>query len=175
VSDTGEPTPSFDRIRGLIESHKPPLACRVVETRDGEVVRSASVIFDGINGWYVDDGERVELRAGEDRATFVEDGIVERIGPGMVVSSANWVKSAIDGRRFAHLDRASGAVVGREDVDGRACWVVDVEGLRAREDVVFRLHVDQGTGVIVRMARDDTGEVLRVEDLVLGTVRRPQG
>jgi hypothetical protein len=167
-------TPSFDRIRGLIESHKPPLACRVVELADGEVRRSASVIFDGINGWYIDDGSRIELRAAEDRATFVENGAVERVGPGMVVSSGNWVKAAIDGRRIANLDGSSGSVVGRETIDERPCWIVDVEGLKARDDAVLRLRVDEETGVIVRMAREDRGEVLRVEDLVLGTVELPR-
>jgi hypothetical protein len=166
-------TPSFDRIRGLIESHKPPVACRAIETRGDEVVRSAFVVFDGINGWYVDDGERIELRAAEDRVTFVENGAVERIGPGMVASSANWVKSAIDGRRIAYLDRASGVVAGRADVAGRPCWVVDVDGLKRGVDASFRLHVDEETGIILRMARDDVGEVLRIVDLVLGTSRGP--
>ncbi|MGZ4108480.1 MAG: hypothetical protein ACXVP7_02215 [Actinomycetota bacterium] len=167
-------TPSFDRIRGLIESHKPPLACRVIETRGDEVVRSASVVFDGINGWYIDDGERIELRAAEDRVTFVENGAVERIGPGMVASSANWVKSAIDGRRIAYLDQASRVVAGREEVGGRSCWVVvDVEGLKRGGDGPFRLHVDEETGIILRMSRDDVGEVLRIEDLVLGTAQGP--
>jgi hypothetical protein len=168
-------TPSFERVRGLIESHKPPLSCRVVETRENEIVRSAIVIFDGINGWYIDDGERVELRASEDRVTFVEHGAVERIGPGMVASSGNWVKSVIDGRRIAYLDRATGEVVGREEVGGRSCWVVDVEGLKRDADIVFRLHVDEETGIVVRMAREDLGEVLRVEDLVLGSSQAAGG
>ncbi len=167
-------TPSFDRIRGLIESHKPPLTCRVIETRGDEVVRSASVVFDGINGWYIDDGERIELRAAEDRVTFVENGVVERIGPGMVASSANWVKSAIDGRRIAYLDQASGVVAGREAIGGRSCWVViDVQGLKRGVEAPFRLHVDEETGIILQIARDDVGEVLRIEDLVLGAAQGP--
>jgi hypothetical protein len=130
-------------------------------------------VFDGINAWLVDDGERLELRAAEDRVVFVEDGTVERIGPGMVVSSAAWVKSALDGRRIANLEKAVGEVIGREDVDGRPCWVASVDGLRTNEDARFRLHVDVETGVILREAREDAGEVLRVEDLVFGAVRRP--
>ncbi|MGZ4126288.1 MAG: hypothetical protein ACXVQU_12130, partial [Actinomycetota bacterium] len=113
-------------------------------------------------------------RAAEDRVTFVENGAVERIGPGMVASSANWVKSAIDGRRIAYLDQASGVVAGREEVGGRSCWVVvDVEGLKRGGDGPFRLHVDEETGIILRMSRDDVGEVLRIEDLVLGTAQGP--
>jgi hypothetical protein len=166
--------PSFDRVRGLIESHKPPLACRVIETRGEDVVRSAFVVFDGINGWYIDDGGRIELRAAEDRVTFVENGAVERIGPGVLASSANWVKTAIDGRRIAYLDRASGVVAGRVDVAGRSCWVVDVEGLKGDVDAPFRLHVDEETGIILRMTRNDIGEVLRIEDLVLGTALAPE-
>jgi hypothetical protein len=167
--------PSFDRIRGLIESHKPPLTCRVSELRDGEVARSARVIFDGINAWFIDDGARIELRAAEDRATFVENGAVERVGPGMIVSAGNWVKAAVDGRRMANLDEATGTVVGRETVGDRSCWVTEVEGLRSRDDAVFRLWVDAETGVILRMSRPDAGEVLRVDDLVYGTVELPNG
>jgi hypothetical protein len=147
----------------------------VVEIRDGRVAREARVIFDGINAWFVDDGERLELRAAEDRVVFVEAGTVERIGPGMVVSSAGWVKSALDGRRIANLEAATGEVLGRDDVDGRPCWVASVAGLRTNDDARFRLHVDAETGVILREAREDVGEVLRVEDLVLGDVRRPGG
>ena len=131
------------------------------------------MVFDGINAWLVDDGERLELRAAEDRVVFVEGGTVERVGPGMVVSSAAWVKSALDGRRIANLETSTGDVLGREHVDGRACWLVVIDGLRSNEDTRFRLHVDAETGVIVRMAREDAGEVLRVEDLVVGEVRRP--
>jgi hypothetical protein len=172
VTDAGA-APSFDRIRGLIESPKPPLACRVVESRDGRVVRSAAVIFDGINAWYIEEEARTELRAAEDRVVFVEGGSVVRVGPGMVVSSSNWIKSAIDGRRIAYLDRATGSVLGPDVVDDRMCWVIDAEGLKSREDTVFRLHVDRETGVILRMAREDAGEVLRIEDLVLGSVQLP--
>ncbi len=165
--------PSFDLIRGLIEAQKPPLTARVTEIRDDTALRSALVIFDGINGWYIDDGERIEFRAVEDRVLFVEAGSVDRYGPGMVASSGNWVKSVIDGRRIAYLDRAEGTVLGRDEVDGRPCWVVEASGLKRDDDIVFTLRVDEQTGVILRMARGDLGEVMRVEELRVGSVHLP--
>jgi len=162
--------PTFEEVKRLIASKKPPLAARVVERREGNPVREASVVFDGINAWFVDDGSKIELRAAEDRVVFVEEGSVERVGPGMVASSNNWVKSAIDGRRLAYLERSQGEVLGRDDVFERSCWLVRAEGLRADEDAVFLLHVDTETGVILREAREDTDVVLDVEELMLGTV-----
>ena len=162
-------TPTFEEVKRLIADKKPPLAARVVERRDGESVREASVVFDGINAWFIDDGSRIELRAAEDRVVFVEEGSVERVGPGMVASSNNWVKMPIDGRRTAYLDRSTGEVLGPDELFDRPCWLVRAEGLRADEDAVFLLHVDTETGVILRMAREDVEHVLDVEELMLGT------
>jgi hypothetical protein len=164
-----EALPSFEEIRALIASRKPPLAARVVERTDGGVTREASVVFDGINAWFIDDGARIELRAAEDRVVFVEEGRLERIGPGMVASSNNWVKAAIDGRRLAYLDRAVGEVLGPDELSGRACWLVRAERLRADEGVVALLHVDRDTGIVMRTAREDTDVTLDVEELMLGT------
>ena len=164
-----ESVPTFDQVRRLIASRKPPLAARVVERTDGAVTREASVVFDGINGWFIDDGSRIELRAAEDRVVYVEEGSVERVGPGMVASSNNWVKSAIDGRRMAYLDRAEGEVLGADGFAGRACWLVRATGLRADEDAVFLLHVDRQSGVLMRTAREDVDTVLDIEELLLGT------
>lgn len=165
-----EPVPSFEEIKALIASRKPPLAARIVERTDGEATREASVVFDGINGWFIDDGARIELRAAEDRVTYLEEGRLERVGPGMVASSNNWVKGAIDGRRMAYLDRAEGEVLGEDEVAGRACWLIRAEGLRADEDVVALLHVDRETGVVIRMTREDLDVVVEVDELMLGTI-----
>lgn len=166
--------PSFEEIKRLIASKKPPLAARLVERRDGAVHREASVVFDGINAWFVDDGHRIELRATEDRVTYVEEGAVERIGPGMVATSNNWVKSAVDGRRTAHLDRATGEVLGPDEILGRACWLVRAHGLKQNApEASFLLHVDAETGVVMRTAREDADVVLDVEELLLGTATTP--
>jgi len=165
VSDPG---PTFEDIRGLVGSRKPPLAARVVERTDGETTRQASVVFDGINAWFIDDGERIELRAAEDRVVYVEEGSVERVGPGMVASSNNWVKTAIDGRRMAYLDRAEGEVLGTDVAAGRECWLVRATGLKSDEDVAVLLHVDRETGVVMRTVREDVDTVLDVEELMLG-------
>ena len=168
-------TPSFEDVKGLIAQRKPPLAARVVETKDGVVTREARVVHDGINAWFIDDGTRLELRAAEDRVTFVEGGDVERIGPGMVASSNNWVKVAIDGRRGAYLDMGTGEVLGADDANGRACWLVRAEGLKANDpDAVFLLHVDTETGVVVRTAREDSEAQLDVVDLAIGSVYDPE-
>jgi hypothetical protein len=164
-----EPPPSFDEVRALIASRKPPLAARVVERTDGEISREASVVFDGINAWFIDDGAKIELRAAEDRVTYVEDGRLERVGPGMVASSNNWVKSAIDGRRIVYLDRAEGEVLGPDELADRACWLVRATGLRADEAATFLLHVDRETGVLMRTAREDRDVVLDLEELMVGT------
>jgi hypothetical protein len=165
-----DPLPSFNHLRGLIASKKPPLAARVVERTDGQVTREASVVFDGINGWFIDDGARLEFRAAEDRVVFVEETGLERIGPGMVASSNTWVKNAIDGRRMAYLDRADGEVLGPDEFAGRACWLARVTGLKSDEDVVVLLHVDRETGIVMRTAREDLELTLDVEELMLGAV-----
>ena len=163
--------PTFEEIRALITSKKPPLAAHLIERKDGAPVREASVVFDGINGWFVDDGTRVEVRAAEDRVVFVEEGSVERIGPGMVASSNNWVKSALDGRRMAYLDAAEGEVLGPDELAGRGCWVVRATGLKGNdENAVFLLHVDAQTGIVLRTAREDVDGTLDVDELMLGTV-----
>jgi len=164
--------PSFDEVRQLIGSPKPPLGCRVVELREGEVQRSARVLFDGLASWFVDDGSRVEVRGTHDRALFDEGGRLERVGPGLGnVHSNGWVKTVIDGRRMANLDKATGRVLGREVIDGRNRILVECSGLKSNDDVVFRMHIDAETGVVVRVSRPDLGLVLRVEDLRIGTAQ----
>lgn len=171
---TGE-FPTFDELRELMVSRKPPLTARVVQERAEESGRSASVIYDGLNGWYIDDGTIVELRPAEDRAVLIEDGVAERFGPGMNVYAHGWVKVAIDPRRMAYLEDASGSVVGQEVLLGRDCWIATVLGLKADDEVEFTLHVDVESGVVVRTAREDLpGEMLEVRELTLGTVHVPE-
>jgi len=164
-----DPAPSFEEIQRLVASKKPPLAARVIERRDDEITREASVVFDGINAWFVDDGTRIELRAAEDRVVYVADGTIERVGPGMVAASNAWVKNLLDGRR-TRIDQAAGDVLGPDDLFERRCWLVRVEGWRANDETAFLLHVDAQTGVILRQAREDEETTLDVEELMLGTV-----
>jgi len=51
-----EPLPTFEQVCELMRSPKPPIACRVVELDGGSVRRTATVLFDGLQGWYIDDG-----------------------------------------------------------------------------------------------------------------------
>lgn len=167
--------PTFDELRELMMSRKPPLTARVVQQRADEPDRSASVIYDGLNAWYIDDGTSVELRPAEDRAVLVEDGVAERFGPRMNVYAHGWVKVAIDPRRMSELEDATGSIVGREPALGRDCWIATVVGLKSDEEVELTLHVDAETGVVVRIAREDLpGEVLEVRELRLGTVHVPE-
>jgi hypothetical protein len=167
--------PTFDELRELMVSRKPPLTARVVQQRADEPDRSASVIYDGLNGWYIDDGTRIELRPSEDRAVLIENGAIERYGPRMDVYVHGWVKLAIDPRRMAELEEASGSVVGRDVLLDRECWIATVVGLKGGDDAELTLHVDIESGVVVRIARADMpGEVLEVRELRIGTVHVPE-
>jgi hypothetical protein len=167
--------PTFDELRELMVSRKPPLTARVVQERAAEPDRAASVIYDGLNAWYIDDGTSVELRPAEDRAVLVEGGVAERFGPRMNVYAHGWVKLAIDPRRMAELEEATGSVTGREVVLGRDCWIATVVGLKSDDEVEFTLHVDVESGIVVRIVRPDLpGEVLQVRELRLGTVHVPE-
>ena len=171
---TGE-LPSFDEIRELLVSRKPPLTARIVQQRADQPDRVASVIYDGLNAWYIDDGTSVELRPAEDRAVLIEGGVAERFGPRMNVYAHGWVKVAIDPRRMSELEDATGSIVGREPLLGRDCWIATVVGLKSDDEIEFTLHVDVESGVVVRIAREDLpGEVLEVRELRLGTVHVPE-
>lgn len=164
-----ETLPTFDEVVDRIRSPKPPLACRVVELRDGVAERSARVFFDGIAGWFIESDERVEFRHSDDFVVFDEGGELKRVGPGMQVHSNAWVKTPIEGRRMS-LDEATGRVIGGEEVDGRRSILVEFLGLKSGEDTAFQLHIDLETGVVLRMSRPDLGLILRLEDLRIGTV-----
>jgi hypothetical protein len=45
-----EPLPTFEQVCELMRSPKPPIACRVVELDGGSVRRTATVLFDGLQG-----------------------------------------------------------------------------------------------------------------------------
>jgi hypothetical protein len=151
----------------LIRSRKPPLACRVVELRDGVEERSARVLSDGLSGWYTESAERTESRHSDDFALFDEGAQLRRLGPGMPSHSNGWVKTPIEGKRMS-LDHATGRVIGLEDVDGRDSVLAEFNGMRFGEDVVFQLHIDFDTGVVLRMSRGDLGLILRLDDLRIG-------
>jgi hypothetical protein len=165
----GGTVPTFDQVVDLIRSPKPPLACRVSELRDGVEERSARVLFDGLSGWYIESAERTEFRHSDDFALFDDGAELRRLGPDVPSHSNGWVKTAIEGRRMS-LDQATGRVVGLEDVDGRDSVLAEFVGLTAGEDVVFGLHIDLDTGVVLQMLRADLGLILRLDDLRIGTV-----
>lgn len=164
------PTLAFREVVRRMAAPKPPLACRVVELRDDAPTRVATVLFDGLEGWHIDDGERTEFRSSDDRVVFDSGGRLERSGPGSgVVHSNAWVKTPIEGWRM-NLEGITGRVLGHEPVDGRETALLEAHGLRAGEDTVFLMHVDIETGVVLRIARPDLGTVLRIEDFRIGTV-----
>jgi len=166
-----EPLPTFDEVREQMRSPKPPVGCRVVEFDHGEVRRSATVLFDGLQGWYIDDGTQVEVRGSDECVLFDSDGTLERVGPGLgYVHSNAWAKTPIEPRRML-LDEARGRVLRRDEVNGRSVVVVEFSGLRRPDDdVVFEMQVDAATGVVLAMSRPDLGLVLRVDDLRVGSV-----
>ena len=132
--------------------------------------RAAAVLFDGLQGWYIDDGARVEVRTSNESALFDSEGNLQRVGPGVgAVHSNGWVKTPIEPRRMS-LDRATGRVLRRDTLDGRPTLVIEAVGLREGEDVVFEMQVDVARGVVMQMSRADLGLVLRVEGLRVGSI-----
>lgn len=161
--------PTWTEVRELIRSPKPPLACTVAETNGTSDVRRAGVVFDGVEGWWIDDGVRTELRLAPTRAVFVDDRGVELVAPDAFVHANGWIKSAIEGRLLAYLDDAEGQVLGGGAVLGRSCWICDVMGLKPGSDAPIRLAVDVATGLIIqtRLA-GPLGWALEIRDLRIG-------
>ena len=164
-----ETSPTFEQVIELMRSAKPPIACRVVELRDHLAERSARVLFDGLQGWFIEDDTRVELRASENCALFDADGKLERVGPMSAgVYSNGCVKAPIEGH-LMDLHRVTGRVIRREELDGRQTVLVEAFGLKSDEDIAFRLHVDLATGIVLQISRPDLGVVLRLEELRVGS------
>jgi hypothetical protein len=165
-----EPLPTFEQVLELMRSPKPPIACRVVELDGRTARRTAAVLFDGLQGWYIDDGARVEVRSSDESVLFDSEGNLQRVGPGVGgVHSNGWVKTPIEPRRMS-LDRATGRVVRRDMMEERPTLVIEALGLREGEDVIFEMQVDVATGVVVQISRNDLGLVLRVETLRVGSI-----
>jgi hypothetical protein len=165
-----EPLPTFEQVCELMRSPKPPIACRVVELDGGSVRRTATVLFDGLRGWYIDDGARVEVQSSDESVLFDSPGNLQRVGPGVGgVHSNGWVKTPVEPRRMS-MDRATGRVLRRDTLDERPTLVIEVLGLREGEDVNFEIQVDVATGVVMAMSRADLGLVLRVEGLRIGSI-----
>ena len=153
-----------------MRSPKPPMACRVVEFDGGSVRRTATILFDGLQGWYIDDGDRVEVRSSDESVLFDSEANLQRVGPGVgSVHSNGWVKTPIEPGRMS-LDRATGRVLRRDTLDGRPTLVIEALGLRESEDVIFEMQVDIATGVVMAMSRANLGLVLRVEGLRTGSI-----
>jgi hypothetical protein len=158
--------PTFAEVVASLRSPKPPLTCRVIELDGGSEKRSARVIFDGLSGWFIEDAARVEFRSSDERVLLDEAGVL-RAYPG--AHSNAWVKTPIQGDRMS-LDGSTGHVIGRAEFDGRSVIVAQFEGLRSDEDTAFLFNVDEETGVVLQMSREDMGVVLKVEGLRVGTV-----
>jgi hypothetical protein len=163
--------PTYDEVVASLRSPKPALACRMVELEQGIVKRSATVIFDGRAGWYIESEGRVEFRPTDDRV-LLDTGGTLRCFPD--AHSNGWVKTPIQGDRMS-LDEATGRVLGREEIDHRSAIVAEFKGLRrSGDDIVFRFHVDEETGVVLRMSREDMGGlILRVDDFRVATMEDP--
>jgi hypothetical protein len=166
----GKPLPSFDEVVASLRSPKPALACRVIELERGDEKLSATVVFDGLSGWFIDSEGRVEFRPTDDRVLFLESSTLRSLP---AAHSNGWVKTPIQGSRMT-LDDATGRVLGREEI-GRSAIVAEFSGLRRGEDTVFLFHVDEQTGVVLRMSREDMGTVLRVDDLRVAIVEESPG
>ncbi|MDP9330927.1 MAG: hypothetical protein M3P11_09855 [Actinomycetota bacterium] len=163
--------PTWNEVQELILNRKPPLACTVVETNGASETRRARVVFDGAEGWWIDDGVRTELRLNPNRAVFVDDQGVELVALDALVYANGWVKSAIEGRLLAYLDHAQGQLHGNNDVLGRSCWLYDVVGLKAGSDAPIRLAIDTATGVVMQMhSVGPPAWALEIRDLRIGSL-----
>jgi hypothetical protein len=73
--------PPFEQVLELMRSPKPPIACRAVEL-DGRTARSTAVVlFDGLQGWYIDDGARVEVRSSGESVLFDSEAAFSELAP----------------------------------------------------------------------------------------------
>lgn len=161
--------PTWSQLVSLIASTpKPPIRARIVDSSPGSE-RKAWVVHDGQDVWHIDDGDRIELSSPAS-TTLIDDGRFETIA-GMGVASNNWVKTMFQGRLIAYLASATGDVVGSETFEGRMCWVVEMQGLRAKEpEAEFRMWVDAETGITLRLERADLdGIVVWLDNIEVGT------
>jgi hypothetical protein len=157
---------AWDELVELMGRPKPPLACSVVEVADGEIRRNASVWFDGMETWWIDDGSVAELRASERRVLLDDGAGLVRHDDGAYVHG--WVRLPLEPSKIAYLDTAAGSVLASSAIEGRACTTADVDGLRENEDVTFRIWVDDETGIALRIERDDGAASIEVRDLRIG-------
>ena len=160
-------TPSWEGLKRLIMSPKPPARARVVESSPTRN-REAWVLHDGREGWHITEGVKTELTSLQS-TTIVDTDRFETIR-GMAVASNNWVKSLIQGQLIAYLDESTGQVVDSAQVEDRQCWVADVMGLKPDEPAAaFRLWVDADTGIILREQRTDRDTMtIELRDIDLG-------
>ncbi|MEX2558030.1 MAG: hypothetical protein WEB06_20655 [Actinomycetota bacterium] len=168
----------FAAVRDRMISHpKPPVRARLVERNQGQVVRVASVVYDGEGFWYIDDGAAIELNSTGKFAVMVDGGDVIRHSGNVAANS--WVKSMLAGHRLVGLDAhpflqskmadERGRIVGVEVVNGYECWVADVMGLKADQGVTFRLWVEPTAGFVVRLRRGDIDASVDAEEMTIGT------
>ena len=141
----------------------------VVEAADGQERRRATVRFDGAEAWWIDDGSVVELRASDERVLLEDHQGLVLHDRGAYVHG--WVRTPLEPWRMS-LDEARGVVLDRTPLSGRICTTADVDGLRAGEDVTFRIWVDEETGIAVRIERLDGTASINVQDLRLGILER---
>ncbi len=79
----------------------------------------------------------------------------------------------IQGRLIAYLDESTAQVIDSARVEGRECWVADVNGLRRDEpNATLRVWIDADTGIILREERPDVEATVELRDIELGEVAR---
>lgn len=160
--------PSWSDLKRLIAGPKPPVRARAIESSPDQN-REAWVLHDGQNGWHITEGAKTELTS-VDSTTIVDSDRFETIR-GMRVASNNWLKSLIQGRLIAYLDESTGQVLDSAQVEGRHCWVADVNGLRRDEpNATFRVWVDADTGIILHEERTGAEAMVELRDIELGEV-----
>src|SRR5215211_7029207 len=113
-------------------------------------------------------GSRVPLRDG-----LTAPSRSDVAGRPLIFTGCGWPCARAMTTQRMSLDRATGRVIRRDELEERPTLVMEADGLREGEDVVFQMQVDVATGVVLQIPRGDLDLVLRVEGFRVGGTEQP--
>lgn len=127
------------------------------------------MVHDGAEGWLIDDGKQTEVSFAAHSSILLSKADGLRSLQGTRSAANGWVKPLFRGE-LLNLTNASGDIRGSDTVCGRPCLVAEVRGLRSDEPTVsFRLTVDTVDGIIMKLDRPDTADLIEVTELTIAT------
>ena len=168
-SESGQKSsPTWKELQALLTSYpKAPIAATVTRSgeRSGRNDVSHAVVHDGLEGWFIRLDRSREFVFGTDSTVFVDEGGVRAVR-GARVAANLWIKALLQGRLLAALDQAEGRCIGSESLEGRVCWITELEGLRD-DGATTRLWIEATHGYVLQMEGPDYR--IQVTDLAIGT------